>query len=164
MKTVKVPLNVASALKLKVVSSALVSRIEKAYRVRLKPGRNVLAGIPVDIEDSDGTYLNMTAVDRDGGKELAKDLRKKGFKVSYSGGTEIGVNGGSDTAFKINVKSDLFDDVEAILNSMEKTATLISERISDLGMDIQLAQDKDLKTFKNAKSLLDKTYQTLKRI
>ena len=59
----------------------LIDNIETWSGETIKVGRNVLKGFPVDIDESDGTYLDMTAVDRDAAAGLAKELRSVGFKV-----------------------------------------------------------------------------------
>lgn len=60
---------------------SLFARFEK-FGGKLKVGRMVIKGFPVDMEDSDGTALEMTAVDMDAAKGLRKVLRAAGFKVS----------------------------------------------------------------------------------
>jgi hypothetical protein len=51
----------------------------------IKVGRNIIHGQPVDIEDSDGTYIDVTAVDKDACTILMKKLRSAGFKVKRDG-------------------------------------------------------------------------------
>lgn len=70
---------------------ALIDRFEKFAGGKVKPGRNTIKGYPVDIDDSDGTYLEMDAVDSDAATGLVKELRKAGFKAKRVGKVGIAV-------------------------------------------------------------------------
>jgi len=60
----------------------LITRLEKAFNTKIKPGRNTLASYPVDIEDqSPEGGIEMVPVDRDAQKGLGKKLRELGFKT-----------------------------------------------------------------------------------
>lgn len=64
-------------------SNDLFSRFEKFAGTKIKVGRNVIKGYPVDIDDgSPEEGISMTAVDSEAAKGLSKELRKSGFKVS----------------------------------------------------------------------------------
>ena len=61
-----------------------LTKLEKIARVRLKPGRNMILGYPVDIPDQDPDEgLSMMAADKDAAKQLMKELRRKGMKPRF---------------------------------------------------------------------------------
>lgn len=61
-------------------------KLEAWAGIKIKPGRNVLKGYPVDINDQDPAEgLEMLAVDGDAAKGLVKLLRGAGFKAKYGG-------------------------------------------------------------------------------
>lgn len=66
---------------------SLIDRLDKFVGFKIKPGRNVIKGYPVDITDSDGTYIFMSAVDQDAKKNLIKILRNANFKISDQKGS-----------------------------------------------------------------------------
>ena len=66
-------------------SKSFIENLEAFAGKPLKGGRNVIQGYPVDIEDSDSTYANMTAVDKDSCTMLLKKLRAAGFKAKRDG-------------------------------------------------------------------------------
>lgn len=68
---------------LDLISENVLKGIEKKFKMKLKPGRNVIGGFPVDIDDQDPDEggISMTAVDAGAMKDLMKDFRKKGFKT-----------------------------------------------------------------------------------
>lgn len=72
---------------------ALIDRLEKFAKTKLSPGRHVIRGLPVDIEDSDGLQIDMKAVDRDAATDLIKLLRQAGFKTARHGNTDISIVG-----------------------------------------------------------------------
>lgn len=66
----------------------LINDLEKSSGVPVRPGRNVLWGYPVDIDDGDVTQgVDMRAVDRDASVGLLKRLRQSGFKARFDKGT-----------------------------------------------------------------------------
>ncbi len=73
------------------LNEALIDKLEKFAASKIKPGRNVIKGYPVDIEDSDGSYIEMEAVDRDACTGLVKELRDAGFKAKRIGNTGISI-------------------------------------------------------------------------
>jgi hypothetical protein len=74
-------------------SKPLVDNFETWLGSEIKVvGRNVIKGYPVDIDDSDGTFLEMTAVDADAAKGLMKIMRAAGFIVKIARGKELSVD------------------------------------------------------------------------
>lgn len=71
------------------LDESLIDKLEKFAGENLKPGRNVINGYPVDIEDSDGSYIVMKPVDKDAVTGLVKELRKAGFKAKADKTGEI---------------------------------------------------------------------------
>ena len=65
-------------------SKELIDNVEKFMGKTIKPGRNELFGFPVDIEDSDGTFLDCEAVDKDACSKVAKAFRAAGFAVKIN--------------------------------------------------------------------------------
>ena len=65
-------------------SKELIDNVEKFMGKEIKPGRNELFGFPVDIEDSDGTFLDCEAVDKDACSKVAKAFRAAGFAVKIN--------------------------------------------------------------------------------
>lgn len=80
--------------KLSRLDEGLINDLEKSSGVAVRPGRNVLWGYPVDIEDGDATQgIDMRAVDRDASVGLLKRLRQSGFKARFDKATgTIGVD------------------------------------------------------------------------
>lgn len=70
---------------------ALIGRLEKFAGSKVKPGRNTIKGYPVDIEDSDGSYIEMNAVDSDAATGFVKELRNAGFSAKRVGKTGISI-------------------------------------------------------------------------
>ena len=62
-------------------SKELIDNVEKFMGKEIKPGRNTIFGFPIDIEDSDGTFLDCEAVDKDACSKVAKAFRAAGFAV-----------------------------------------------------------------------------------
>ena len=62
-----------------------VERLEAFLGRSLTPGRNTICGYPVDLEDSNGVVVAMTAVDIGAQRGLTKALRQVGFKVTRLG-------------------------------------------------------------------------------
>lgn len=92
-------------LKHVVEASAFLSRFEKIVGA-IKPGRNNLFGkYPVNIPDQspDEGGLFMSAVDRDAAKDAVRELKAKGFKVSWDGNKDFTVTE--------SVNEDLIDAV-----------------------------------------------------
>jgi hypothetical protein len=75
--------------------SGLLKKLEKFAGSKLKPGRNVIDGYPVDLDDTDGTYFEMDAVDRDACTGLVKSLRRAGFNAKRVGQLGILVTEGT---------------------------------------------------------------------
>lgn len=75
------------------LSENLIDRFEKFVGKSVKPGRVNIKGFPVDLNDTDGSFLDIDAVDADAAKGLAKELKKAGFKVKTSGKTGLVVEG-----------------------------------------------------------------------
>jgi hypothetical protein len=73
-------------------SKSLISNLEAFAKIKLKPGRNIIKGYPVTIEDSDGSFVDMTAVDKDACTNLLKALRAEGFKAKRDGDTGISID------------------------------------------------------------------------
>jgi hypothetical protein len=73
-------------------SKPLVDNFDAWNGKKIKVGRNVIKGYPVDIDDSDGTFLEMTAVDADAAKGLMKIMREAGFIVKIARGKELSVD------------------------------------------------------------------------
>jgi len=65
-------------------SNSLVDKLSKFAGQSISPGRVTIKGYPVDIEDSDGSFITMNVVDGDAAKNLLKELRKANFKVKIS--------------------------------------------------------------------------------
>lgn len=73
---------------------SLIQRLEKFNGKKITGGRHVIKGYPVDIDDSsDGSYIDMEAVDRDACTGLIKELRKAKFKLSRNGNTGLSIIG-----------------------------------------------------------------------
>jgi hypothetical protein len=72
--------------------NALIDKLESFAGQALKPGRFTIKGYPVDISDSDGSFIEMNAVDRDAASGLINELKKSGFKVRRSGDKGIVLN------------------------------------------------------------------------
>lgn len=66
-----------------------MSRFETFAGGEVKPGRVTIKGFPVDLNDTDGTYMDIDAVDADAAAGLAKELKKGGFKVKRAGKTGL---------------------------------------------------------------------------
>lgn len=71
------------------LTEALIDKLEKFAGKKIKPGRVTIKGYPVDVTDSDGSYIEMDAVDRAAAEDLAKALRKDGFKAKRVGSLGI---------------------------------------------------------------------------
>lgn len=76
---------VDEALASKVLGESLVDKFESWAGTPMKVGRMVLKGFPADVNDSDGEYMDLDAVDKDAASGLAKALKKAGFKVTRHG-------------------------------------------------------------------------------
>ena len=76
------------------VSESAIDSLEKFAGVKIKPGRNVINGYPVDIPDQDADGLTMTAVDKDACTGLLKALRAAGLKASRDGDTSLVLEAG----------------------------------------------------------------------
>lgn len=74
------------------LDESLIDKLEKFAGSAMKPGRNVINGYPVDIEDSDGSYIVMKPVDKDATTGLVKALRKAGFKAKADKQGEITID------------------------------------------------------------------------
>lgn len=59
-----------------------IDALERFTGGTILPGRNVIKGYPVDIDDSDGSYVYMRAVDKDAATGLVKLLRQGGVRAS----------------------------------------------------------------------------------
>lgn len=66
-------------------AKSLVDNFEKWCGKEIVVGRNVINGFPVDIDDTDGSFLEMTAVDADAATGLMKQLRANMFIVKIHG-------------------------------------------------------------------------------
>lgn len=71
------------------VTEALIDKLEKFAGKEIKPGRVTIKGYPVDVADSDGSYIEMDAVDRAAVEGLVKALRKDGFNAKRVGNLGI---------------------------------------------------------------------------
>lgn len=70
----------------KSIKESVLDKLEAATGQQITPGRNVLWGQPVDIDDDDPSMgLSMTAVDRDARDELVNQFRRSGFKCKVVG-------------------------------------------------------------------------------
>lgn len=77
-------------------SEDLLAKFEKFAGFRIKPGRNVIHGLPVDIEDGDPKEgISMEGVDRATTTEMLKLLRKNGFNCKRVGNLGIELNANS---------------------------------------------------------------------
>jgi hypothetical protein len=75
----------------KTFSESAFDRLNKI--TPLKPGRNVIHGFPVDIEDQETAGgISMRGVDRDATSGLIKKLRSTGFRVSRHGNLDLHVH------------------------------------------------------------------------
>lgn len=82
-------------LKESIMTEPLINRLEKFAGTKLKAGRNIIKGFPMDIEDNpDGTYIDMTAVDKDACTSLVKLLRAAKFKAKRDGDKGISITEG----------------------------------------------------------------------
>lgn len=73
------------------MTESLINRLEKFAGTKLKAGRNVIKGFPADIEDSDGSYIDLTVVDKDACTGLVKLLRAANFKAKRDGDLGISI-------------------------------------------------------------------------
>jgi|SRR5690554_5416364 len=71
------------------VTESLIDKLEKFAGKKIKPGRVTIKGYPVDVADSDGSYIEMDAVDRAAAEGLVKALRKDGFNAKRVGNLGI---------------------------------------------------------------------------
>ncbi len=70
----------------KQLKESVLDKLEAVTGQQIVPGRNVLWGQPVDIDDDDpSTGLSMTAIDRDARDELVNQFRRSGFKCKVVG-------------------------------------------------------------------------------
>lgn len=85
-------------------SGNVLDKLEAWAGTKIKPGRNVLKGYPVDIEDQNPEEggLGIDAVDRDVLNSILKDLRKAGFKTRKSGGLGFVVEMSNVSAAKLS--------------------------------------------------------------
>ena len=58
-----------------------VQKLEKLAKTKLKSGRMVISGVPVDVKDN-GDYMTLRAVDRDALKDLKNILNKEQIKFA----------------------------------------------------------------------------------
>ena len=89
---------------------SLIDKLEKFHGTGIKPGRVTIKGFPVDIEDSDGSYISMNAVDIDAAKGLVKQLRNAKFKANNKG-TKIMVT--EDLQFTMEHINEMIKAVES---------------------------------------------------
>jgi hypothetical protein len=69
------------------VRENIITDLEKAFSIKIKPGRNTIDGYPVDIEDQDPAdgAISLDPVDKDTLRGLLQVLKSKGFKATAQG-------------------------------------------------------------------------------
>ncbi len=102
---------------------ALMSKLEKFAGTKIKPGRNVIKGYPVDIDDQDPSEgLSLDAVDRDAATNLLKALRAAGFKTQRAGQLGITIMASQAVAVSASLRPLAFsfnDDLDRELFAAE---------------------------------------------
>lgn len=114
----------------KVLGESLIDRFESWAGTPMKVGRMTLKGFPADVNDSDGEYMDLDAVDKDAASGLAKALKKAGFKVSRHGPVGILVEAAAPPA------GEDADDADS---------SIVSEAVSWERWDRSHAGDKQMK-------------------
>jgi len=125
----------------------LVDKLSKFAGEQIKPGRNVIKGYPVDIEDGDPAEgVEMDAVDRDAATGLLKALRSAGFKTRRVGDLGIVVVM-SNTPVAAGVPSPSSQNLQALeraaddIASIAMTLTRLSTQLNTMNRTVFMAGD-----------------------
>lgn len=109
-------------------ASDFMARFEAFAGGEVKPGRVTIKGFPADLNDTDGTYMDIDAVDADAAAGLAKELKKGGFKVKRAGKTGLLVERNGKASNLEEAKLQAEDLAASILESaLEPLVPVIRE-------------------------------------
>ena len=120
---------------------ALIDKLEKFAGKTVKPGRVVIKGFPVDIDDGDGSFISMDAVDSDAAKGLMKVLRAAKFKVKRDGNLGITISESSYIKSFVQIIREMSDAKEK-----EKALMRLDSFIQKAKSDEKLSNTLTLRT------------------